>query len=85
MESVLMQRAGAMNLLSFLMNDMTEENRKLKLIIFPGETVVIDEYGKRIVACPTEDEAEEYIRNRRNDIDETEQGRHCYCKSGVSK
>ena len=55
-----MQRAGAMNLLSFLMNDMTEENRKLKLIIFPGETVVIDEYGKRIVACPTEDEAEEY-------------------------
>lgn len=57
-----MQRAGAMNLLSFLLNDMTEENRKLKLIIFPGETVVIDEYGKRIVACPTEDEAEEYIR-----------------------
>lgn len=60
-----MQRAGAMNLLSFLMNDMTEENRKLKLIIFPGETVVIDEYGKRIVACPTEDEAEEYIRERK--------------------
>ena len=57
-----MQRAGAMNLLSFLMNDMTEENRKL--IIFPGETVVIDEYGKRIVACPTEDEAEEYIREQ---------------------
>ena len=57
-----MQRAGAMNLLSFLLNDMTEENRKLKLIIFPGETVVIDEYGKRIVACPTEDEAEEYIK-----------------------
>ena len=24
-----MQRAGAMNLLSFLLNDMTEENRKL--------------------------------------------------------
>ena len=35
-----MQRAGAMNLLSFLLNDMTEENRKLKLIIFPGETDV---------------------------------------------
>lgn len=56
-----MQRAGAMNLLSFLLNDMTEENRKLKLITFLGETVVIDEHGKRIVACPTEDEAEEYI------------------------
>lgn len=41
-----MQRAGAMNLLSFLLNDMTEENRKLKLIIFPGETVVIDEHGE---------------------------------------
>lgn len=39
-----MQRAGAMNLLSFLLNDMTEENRKLKLIIFPGETVVIGKY-----------------------------------------
>ena len=46
------------------LNDMTEEKRKLKLIIFPGETVVIDEYGKRIVACPTEDEAEEYIREQ---------------------
>ena len=56
-----MQRAGAMNLLSFLLNDMTEENRKLKLIIFQGETVVIDEYGKRIIASPTEDEAEDYF------------------------
>lgn len=27
-------------------------------------TLVIDEYGKRIVACPTEDEAEEYIREQ---------------------
>ena len=26
-----MQRAGAMNLLSFLLNDMTEENRKLSI------------------------------------------------------
>ena len=26
--------------------------------------VIIDEYGKRIVACPTEDEAEEYIREQ---------------------
>lgn len=43
---------------------LAAENRKLKLIIFPGETVVIDEYGKRIVACPTEDEAEEYIREQ---------------------
>ena len=83
-----MQRAGAMNLLSFLLNDMTEENRKLKLIIFPGETVVIDEYGKRIVACPTEDEAEEknISGNRRNDIDETEQGRYCIANlESVSK
>ena len=73
-----MQRAGAMNLLSFLLNDMTEENRKLKLIIFPGETVVIDEYGKRM-------RQKNISGNRRNDIDETEQGRYCYCKSGVSK
>ena len=25
------------------------------------------------------------LSNRRNDIDETEQRRYCYCKSGVSK
>ncbi len=43
-----MQRAGAMNLLSFLLNDMTEENRKLKLIIFPGETVVIATLEKKV-------------------------------------
>ena len=53
-----------MNLLSFLLNYMTEENRTLKLIIFPGETVVIDEHRKRIVACPTEDDAEDYIREQ---------------------
>ena len=43
-----MQRAGAMNLLSFLLNDMTEENRKLKLIIFPVESVVTATLEKKV-------------------------------------
>ena len=43
-----MQRAGYEPALISL-NDMTEENRKLKLIIFPGETVVIDEYGNGLL------------------------------------
>ena len=64
MESVLKQRAGAMNLLSFLLSDMEKENKKLRLIVYPSETVVVDEKGKWIVACPTEDEAVEYIREQ---------------------
>ena len=59
-----MQRVGAMNLLSFLLSDMEKENKKLRLIVYPSETVVVDEKGKRIVACPTEDEAVEYIREQ---------------------
>lgn len=59
-----MQRTGAMNLLSFLLSDMEKENKKLRLIVYPSETVVVDEKGKRIVACPTEDEAVEYIREQ---------------------
>lgn len=80
-----MQRAGAMNLLSFLMNDMTEENRKLKLIIFPGETVVMMNMGNGLLPVRQRMRQKNISGNRRNDIDETEQGRHCYCKSGVSK
>lgn len=60
-----MQRTGAMNLLSFLLSDMEKENKKLRLIVYPSETVVVDEKGKRIVACPTEDEAVEYIREQK--------------------
>lgn len=59
-----MQRAGDMNLLSFLLSDMEKGNKKLRLIVYPLETVVVDEKGKRIVACPTEDEAVEYIREQ---------------------
>lgn len=80
-----MQRAGAMNLLSFLLNDMTEENRKLKLIIFPGETVVMMNMGNGLLPVRQRMRQKNISGNRRNDIDETEQGRHCYCKSGVSK
>lgn len=60
-----MQRAGAMNLLSFLLSDMKNKNKKLKLIVYPSETIVVDEKGKRVVACPTENEAIEYIREQK--------------------
>lgn len=35
-----------MNLLSFLLSDMEKENKKLRLIVYPSETVVVDEKGK---------------------------------------
>ncbi len=41
---------------------MKENEHKYYLVIFPYETIVFDRTGKKIVACPTEDEAIEYIR-----------------------
>lgn len=38
--------------------------RVLGCIIYPSETTVIDEKGSRVVSCPTEDEAREYIREQ---------------------
>ena len=36
----------------------------MKHIILGTETIVIDENGNRVVSCPTEDEAVEYIREQ---------------------
>lgn len=36
----------------------------LGCIIYPSETTVIDEKGSRVVSCPTDDEAREYIREQ---------------------
>lgn len=41
---------------------MKEKNEnKYYYITYPSETVIFDRIGKRIAACPTEDEAIEYI------------------------
>jgi hypothetical protein len=37
---------------------------KLNTVIFPSETTVIDGKGNRVVSCPTEEEAVEYIREQ---------------------
>lgn len=36
----------------------------LKYLIYPSETTVIDGKGNRVVSCPTEKEAWEYIREQ---------------------
>ena len=43
------------------------EEDKSYHIIYSSETVVFDKTGKRIIACPTEDEAVEYIREMEED------------------
>lgn len=50
-------------LLSLLMRTMPDR-KKLSLVTFSSETVVFDEKGNRVVACPTEQEAVEYIRGQ---------------------
>lgn len=59
-----MQRAGAMNLLLFLLRRIMSDKSKLKIVTFLSETVVFDEKGNKVVACPTEQEAVEYIREQ---------------------
>ena len=44
------------------------DKRKSKMVEFSSETVIFDEKGNRVIACPTEQEAVEYVR---------EQGEHC--------
>lgn len=40
------------------------DKSKLKIVTFSSETVVFDEKGNKVVACPTEQEAVEYIREQ---------------------
>lgn len=35
--------------------------RGYRVIPYPSEHVVVDENGKKVVSCPTEQEAQEYI------------------------
>ncbi len=44
--------------------------KKYKCVILPSETVIEDENGKKVVSCPTEDEAIEYIREVEEDKEE---------------
>lgn len=55
-------------LLSLLMRTMPDR-KKLSLVTFSSETVVFDEKGNRVVACPTEQEAVEYIRGQEMPVD----------------
>ena len=64
-----MTRAGAMNLLLSLLRKTMPDRKKLSLVTFSSETVVFDEKGNRVVACPTEQEAVEYIRGQEMPVD----------------
>lgn len=48
----------------------------LGYIIYPSGTTVTDGKGRRVVSCPTEDEAVEYIRERGSESDESETRRY---------
>lgn len=67
--SVSMTRAGAMNLLLSLLRRTMPDRKKLSLVTFSSETVVFDEKGNRVVACPTEQEAVEYICGQEMPVD----------------
>ena len=41
----------------------------LGYIIYPSGTTVTDEKGRRVVSCLTEDEAVEYIRDLKSEVD----------------
>ena len=45
------------------------DRKKLNLVTFSSETVGFDEKGNRVVACPTEQEAVEYIRGQEMPVD----------------
>lgn len=64
-----MTRAGAMKLLLSLLRRTMPDRKKLSLVTFSSETVVFDEKGNRVVACPTEQEAVEYICGQEMPVD----------------
>lgn len=43
--------------------------KELSIVTFSSETVVFDGKGDRVVACPTEQEAVEYIRGQEIPVD----------------
>ena len=45
------------------------DKRKLKMVEFSSETVIFDEKGNRVIACPTEQEAVEYVREQEQAVD----------------
>jgi len=52
------------------MNKKRDSGRKHKVVVLPSEAVVTDQRGRRIISCPTEDEAWEYIREMEKKSDE---------------
>ena len=69
MVSVSMTRAGAMNLLLLHLRRRMPDKRKSKMVEFSSETVIFDEKGNRVIACPTEQEAVEYVREQEQEAD----------------
>ena len=58
-----------MNLLLFLLRRIMADRKKLSLVTFSSETVVFDEKGNKVITCPTEQEAIEYIRGQEKSVD----------------
>lgn len=43
------------------LSEVPMENKKYQIIPYPSEHMVVDGAGNKVVACPTEQEAWEYI------------------------
>lgn len=54
-------------------------------IIYPSETIIFDKNGKRVVACPTEDEAVGYIREAQQNRKEDSENEGCEKESSENK
>ena len=63
------------------------DKRKSKMVEFSSETVIFDEKGNRVIACPTEQEAVEYVREQEQEYHECNKpGRkpRCYIAVRIS-
>lgn len=65
---------------------MPMKNNKYRIIPYPSEHVVVDEEGNKVVSCPTEQEAKEYITEvleGEAELSPYENGRQCERKEPV--
>ncbi len=56
-----------------MMKNVSKSSGKCSYVIYDSETVIFDGDGNRLVACPTEQEAIEYITSRDGRIFDKEQ------------
>jgi len=72
MHVVLLSHARA-KINAVMMKDVSKSSGKCSYVIYDSETVIYDGDGNRLLACPTEQEAIEFITSRNGRIFDKEQ------------